>query len=78
MRRLVGVTHGARVWDTRLLRLCGADESERMRTDEVVLDSLLDLRHVVRHALAAAAPVWMMSMFAHRAAKPGGILLGVA
>ena len=67
----------ARIGYTQLLCLCRRDESKCVRANKVVLDRLLDFRHVASNALAARASLGVVSVFAYRAAQSRSILFVV-
>ena len=75
LRRLILMARSARIRNPRLFRLQRSNKPERMRAHKIVLDRLLDLRHMARHARAPRAPLGMVRMFAHRPPKPRRILL---
>src|SRR5665213_710692 len=75
-RPLVGLVRVARragVGNAELLRERGRDEAEGVAADEVVLDGLLDARHVAGGALAPGAVGGVVRVFGNSPLQPGGI-----
>ena len=60
--RLVFVARGAGIRDAGLLGLLRGDEAEGVSGDVVILDGLLDPRHVTGGALAAGAAWCVMGV----------------
>jgi len=76
--RFVFVAGGAWVGDAGLLGLNRRDEAEGVGADEVVLDGLLDARHVTGDTLASGAVCGVMRVFRDGALEACGVLAGVA
>ena len=67
----------ARIRDAGLLSLLRRNETKGVRGDVVVLDGLLDARHVAGDALTASTACCVMRMFADCSAQACGILFVV-
>jgi hypothetical protein len=72
------MTRSAWIWNPGLFRLAGCDEAKRMGMDVVVLDGLLDIRHVSSDALTPGATLGVMRVLAYGPLQSGRIFLGMA